>query len=219
MNGGQDHGRDDGLRARSAPKRTSRVPRRWERRAFGLTLAMGAHRQLEHRYDPPRAGDPAARRISLVELLRDLDQGRREAGRSDRPGLGGGVAGGAGPHGSSAGQARRQGRRRSGHAGTRRSRRSSGAARSPLRRRRSCRDPKHQPDRAHPPAALCARQAGRRRARARHPRVPRFECPRSRRNPQWLYTIRFTGRELWGAEADATLSVSIDAWERYLEPA
>ena len=38
-------------------------------------------------------------------------------------------------------------------------------------------------------------------------------------NPQWLYTIRFTGRELWGAEADATLSVSIDAWESYLEPA
>jgi nitrile hydratase len=37
--------------------------------------------------------------------------------------------------------------------------------------------------------------------------------------PQWLYTVRFDGREVWGAEADATLSVSIDAWESYLEPA
>jgi nitrile hydratase len=38
-------------------------------------------------------------------------------------------------------------------------------------------------------------------------------------NPQWLYTICFSGRELWGEEADPTLAVSIDAWESYLEPA
>ncbi len=38
-------------------------------------------------------------------------------------------------------------------------------------------------------------------------------------NPQWLYTVRFSGRELWGEEADATLDVSIDAFESYLEPA
>lgn len=38
-------------------------------------------------------------------------------------------------------------------------------------------------------------------------------------NPQWLYTVRFDGRELWGAHADATVRVSIDAWEPYLEPA
>jgi nitrile hydratase len=37
--------------------------------------------------------------------------------------------------------------------------------------------------------------------------------------PQWLYTVRFSGRELWGEEADSTLVVSIDAWESYLEPA
>ena len=37
--------------------------------------------------------------------------------------------------------------------------------------------------------------------------------------PQWLYTVCFLGRELWGQEADPTLSVSIDAWESYLEPA
>jgi nitrile hydratase subunit beta len=36
-------------------------------------------------------------------------------------------------------------------------------------------------------------------------------------DPQWCYTIRFEGRELWGAEADPALSVSIDAWEPYIE--
>ena len=37
--------------------------------------------------------------------------------------------------------------------------------------------------------------------------------------PQWLYTVRFSGTELWGADADPSLAVSIDAWESYLEPA
>jgi nitrile hydratase subunit beta len=35
--------------------------------------------------------------------------------------------------------------------------------------------------------------------------------------PQWLYSVRFTGRELWGPESDAALTVTIDAWESYLE--
>lgn len=35
--------------------------------------------------------------------------------------------------------------------------------------------------------------------------------------PHWCYTLRFEGAELWGPEADPTLSVSIDAWEPYLE--
>jgi nitrile hydratase beta subunit len=38
-------------------------------------------------------------------------------------------------------------------------------------------------------------------------------------SPQWLYTVVFEGRELWGADADPTLKVSIDAFEPYLEPA
>jgi nitrile hydratase subunit beta len=38
-------------------------------------------------------------------------------------------------------------------------------------------------------------------------------------DPQWLYTVRFDGRELWGAGADPTIAVSIDAFEPYLEPA
>jgi len=38
-------------------------------------------------------------------------------------------------------------------------------------------------------------------------------------NPQWLYTVVFDGAELWGADSDPTLKVSIDAFEPYLEPA
>lgn len=37
--------------------------------------------------------------------------------------------------------------------------------------------------------------------------------------PQWLYTVVFDGRELWGEAAEAGLQVSVDAWEPYLEPA
>jgi nitrile hydratase len=36
-------------------------------------------------------------------------------------------------------------------------------------------------------------------------------------DPQWLYTVVFTGRELWGEQADPSLSVSIEAFEPYLE--
>jgi len=38
-------------------------------------------------------------------------------------------------------------------------------------------------------------------------------------DPQWLYTVVFDGRQLWGANAEPTLKVSIEAFEPYLEPA
>jgi nitrile hydratase beta subunit len=38
-------------------------------------------------------------------------------------------------------------------------------------------------------------------------------------DPQWLYTVVFDGQEIWGADADPTLKISIDAFEPYLEPA
>lgn len=34
---------------------------------------------------------------------------------------------------------------------------------------------------------------------------------------EWLYTVVFDGRELWGPQADAHMQVSVDAWEPYLE--
>ena len=38
-------------------------------------------------------------------------------------------------------------------------------------------------------------------------------------DPQWLYTVVFDARELWGQSADPTLKVSIEAFEPYIEPA
>jgi nitrile hydratase subunit beta len=36
-------------------------------------------------------------------------------------------------------------------------------------------------------------------------------------NPQWLYTLLFEGRELWGENCEPGLKVSIEAFEPYLE--
>ncbi len=38
-------------------------------------------------------------------------------------------------------------------------------------------------------------------------------------NPEWVYTVVFDGRDLWGVDGDPSLKVSVDAWESYLEPA
>lgn len=38
-------------------------------------------------------------------------------------------------------------------------------------------------------------------------------------NPQWLYTVVFSGRDLWGDDTDPKLKVSIEAFEPYLERA
>ena len=37
-------------------------------------------------------------------------------------------------------------------------------------------------------------------------------------NPQRVYTVRFSARELWGEAAAASDSVYLDLWEDYLEP-
>jgi len=36
--------------------------------------------------------------------------------------------------------------------------------------------------------------------------------------PQWLYTVRFSGRELWGDQAEPGHAVSVNAFESYLDP-
>jgi nitrile hydratase len=38
-------------------------------------------------------------------------------------------------------------------------------------------------------------------------------------DPQWLYTVVFEAAELWGSEANPAHSVSVDAWQPYLEAA
>jgi nitrile hydratase subunit beta len=37
--------------------------------------------------------------------------------------------------------------------------------------------------------------------------------------PQWLYTVVFDSRTLWGDGADPTVTVSVEAFEPYLERA
>lgn len=36
--------------------------------------------------------------------------------------------------------------------------------------------------------------------------------------PQYLYSVRFEGRELWGDEVEPNAVVHLDLWESYLEP-
>ena len=38
-------------------------------------------------------------------------------------------------------------------------------------------------------------------------------------DPRWLYSVRFAARELWGEDRAAHDSVTADCWEPYLEPA
>ena len=38
-------------------------------------------------------------------------------------------------------------------------------------------------------------------------------------NPQWLYTVAFDSRDLWGQDGDASISIAVDAFEPYLESA
>ncbi len=38
-------------------------------------------------------------------------------------------------------------------------------------------------------------------------------------HPHWLYTVVFEGRELWGPDADPTITTAIAAFEPYLDPA
>lgn len=45
--------------------------------------------------------------------------------------------------------------------------------------------------------------------------VPLGQRPEA--DPEWLYTVDFSGTELWGDDADPNLTVSVDAWEPYLE--
>ena len=37
--------------------------------------------------------------------------------------------------------------------------------------------------------------------------------------PQHIYSVRFTARELWGADASARDSLYIDLWDDYMDPA
>ena len=48
---------------------------------------------------------------------------------------------------------------------------------------------------------------------------PDSNAQRLGENPQYVYSVRFTARELWGGQAGAKDTVYIDMWDDYLEPA
>jgi len=48
---------------------------------------------------------------------------------------------------------------------------------------------------------------------------PDTNAHRKGEDPQWIYSVVFKGTELWGDDADPALTVAIDCWEPYLEPA
>lgn len=48
---------------------------------------------------------------------------------------------------------------------------------------------------------------------------PDTNAHRQGKNPQYVYSVRFEGRELWGESAEPNEVVYFDVWESYLEPA
>ncbi len=46
---------------------------------------------------------------------------------------------------------------------------------------------------------------------------PDLAVSEQREVPEWLYTVAFDNRDLWGPDADPTVQVSVDAFEPYLE--
>ena len=65
------------------------------------------------------------------------------------------------------------------------------------------------------PAASSARS---RRSAAAHV-YPDTAALGDHEHAEWLYTVVFSARELWGEAADPTVKVSIEAFEPYLDPA
>ena len=75
----------------------------------------------------------------------------------------------------------------------------------PVRGRRHRAHPRAAPHRAHPAAPLRPRQAGTvERVHGAHV-LPDSNAHGRGERPEWLYSVRFIGRELWGEAADPTL--------------
>ena len=84
--------------------------------------------------------------------------------------------------------------------------------------RRDRADEGHPPGDAYAVAAICSRPSRHDRAQSRLSCLPRHQLARQGRGPAMALHRAFRRAELWGKDADPTLSVSVDAWESYLEP-
>ena len=189
----------------------------WERRAFALDARDGHTRPLEHRHVALRAREPAGRRLSQQDLLRDLAGRPRAADDRARPCRTRRDRGRPPPACGKACRAHADGRARRDDARPRRPDRARRDHAGALQARRSCARKRYSPADAHAAAAVCARPSRHRRTCARLSRVPGHQSQGQGENPQWLYTVRFDGRDLWGEGSDPTISVSVDAFEPYLE--
>ena len=190
----------------------------WEPRALALTLAMGAHRQLEHRHEPrARETLPDYARLSYYQIwIAALEKLLAERGLV----LPDELAAGRALHPPAPVARVLQRRRRARGAGQglahRARRRCAGALRSVgdrVRTRARTRDAPHAP------AGL---RAGKRGVIESVHGVHVFADAHAQglgEQPQWLYTRglqrpRAVGRR----RRRRACSVSLDAWEAYLEP-
>jgi nitrile hydratase len=196
----------------------------WERRAFALNLAMGGWRRWNLDMSRhAREQMPPAEYLStsyyehwLWGLERLLERhGFLVRGELDRR-VGEGAGGGPGPVDLQAGALRREG------------------VAKLLQNRRAARLDDPVPPKFKAGDAV--------RARNMHPtghtRLPRYVRGRrgvvdrdhgvfvfpdthaagTGRKPQHVYSVVFTGRELWGPEARANDAVYVDLWDDYLDP-
>ena len=220
MNGGQDMGGTHGFGPVDAGAERAGVSRRMGEARLRAHARHGHAGRLEHRHVALRAREPAAGRISGDELLPDLV---RRAGKDD----------------ARSAASSRDDEIDAGH---------SLHPPKPVKRTLSPGDVakvlyRGGPTERETNSAATFKAGDRVRAKninpPTHTRLPRYVrghvgviervigChvfPDSNalgagENPQWLYTVRFDGRELWGADGDPTVTVSVDAWEPYLEPA
>ena len=191
----------------------------WEGRSFALNRAMGYTAHLDHRPDARRHRGTAAGRLFVELLLQEMGVA---AGKSGRATL-------ALPTPTRSRPATRCVRAR------------------PLKRKLTAAEVPSTLTRGSfaRPAKAPARFKPGDRVRtknihpATHTRLPRYARGRigviealrgchvfpdtaalgNGEDPQWLYTVLFEGRELWGETAEPSLKVSIEAFEPYLEPA
>ena len=221
MNGGQDLGGTHGHGPVKPEPNEPVFHAEWEKRAFALTLAMGMpggwnidmSRFARENRPPGEYLSMSYYQIWFAGLETMLKRARPGGARTRSPPVMRCIR-----RSRSSARCRRATSPRCCIAAARPSARPTRRARIQAGRQ-SARE-EHQSADAHAPAALCARPCRRDRARARLPRVSRTAMRSGAgENPQWLYTVRFDGRELWGPDGDPTVKVSVDAWEPYLEPA
>ncbi len=218
MNGPHDLGGQHGM-GPIAPERNEPIfHAEWEKRALGITLSCGAFgawtldesRHARESLAPAtylsasyyeiwtRALETLLKRHGFVTQA-ELDAGHMSTRGGNRNGC----------HSGHGGRRARQGR----------AMRPAGRSAAALCRRRQCAYEELQSGEPHAPAALRPRPDRHGEAVQGSFVFPDDNAHGKGENPQWLYTVVFDAGEIWGEGADPTLTVSIDAWESYLEHA